>query len=385
MKWRPPRLTAGGKSLAVAAVILYAAGVALGYQSLMALGAAAVVALAASAAISSWRTRLALRRSFFPGSVTAGEPAVALLEVQNRSGWPSAPLTVIDRVGPDDTRLAVKAIRPGARALVRYTLPTGRRGRIPLGPLRVQRSDPLGLTASAEDHGGAEVLWVHPRTWPMSAPPAGLVVDLEGPISESALEGSLTFSSLREYVPGDDRRHIHWRSSARLDRLVVRQYLDTNEPRGTVVLDTRAHLWTEQSFEDGVEVAASVAAGLEAQGHALTVHIVGLPLRLAREVGAVTVADRLAAAERVEAAGPAELLALAGRQPGGGSLVVVSGLLEPPVELMLGRVAHRHSSLTVCAVVPGAPAMWRRRREVTVLRAPSAMALARAWNRINRP
>ena len=84
-------MTAGGKSLAVAAVVLYASGVALGYQLLMALGAAAVVALAAGAAISSWRTRLALGRSFYPGSVTAGEPAVALLDVQNRSprGRPS--------------------------------------------------------------------------------------------------------------------------------------------------------------------------------------------------------------------------------------------------------------------------------------------------------
>jgi uncharacterized protein (DUF58 family) len=384
VKWRPPRLTASGKSVAVAAIVLYASGVALGYQSLMALGAAAGAGLVAAALVSSWRTRLALGRSFYPRSVTAGAPAVALLDVQNRSRWPSAPVTVMDRVGSADRRLAVKAIRPGGRALVRYDLPTGRRGRIPLGPLQVERSDPLGLTASAEAHGGADVLWVHARTWPMSAPPAGFVMDLEGPASESALQGSLTFSSLREYVPGDDRRQIHWRASARLDQLVVRQYVDTNEPMGTVVLDTRARVWTEPSFEDGVEVAASVTAGLQALGHIVDVHIVGLPPSRSRRLGAVTVADRLAAAARVETAGPADLLALAGRAAGGGSLIVVSGLLEPAMESILSRVAPRHSSLIVCQIVPGAPAVWRRRRGITVVRGPAAPALAQAWNRMNQ-
>ncbi|MBO0715367.1 MAG: DUF58 domain-containing protein [Acidimicrobiales bacterium] len=383
MRWLP-RLSAGGKSLALAAVVLYACGVALGYRPLLALAVAAVAGLVAGALFSSWRPRLRLARSFFPRSVTAGEPAVALLEVDNRSRWPSAPLTVIDRVGSDDTRLAVRAIRPGGHALVRYPLPTRRRGRIPLGPLRVERSDPLGLTSSAQDHGHDDLLWVHPRTWPMAAPPAGFVVDLEGPVSESALQGSLTFSSLREYAPGDDRRLIHWRSSARLDQLMVRQYVDTNEPTGTVVLDTRSHLWTEDSFEDGVEVAASVAAGLEAEGHTVKVHIVGLPASRARRLGAVTVADRLAAAGRVESAGPAELVSLAVGRSGRGSLVVVSGLLEPAIELMLSRVAHQYSTLIVCSVVPGVPAVWRRRRGVTVVRGPSARALAWAWNRMNR-
>ena len=42
--------------------------------------------------------------------------------------------------------------------------------------------------------------------------------------------GSMAFSSLREYAPGDDPRQIHWRTTARLGRLVVREHVDTNEP-----------------------------------------------------------------------------------------------------------------------------------------------------------
>ena len=48
---------------------------------------------------------------------------------------------------------------------------------------------------------------------------------------------SVEFASHREYVPGDDIRHIDWRLFARGDRLYVKQYEEETNLRTTVLLD----------------------------------------------------------------------------------------------------------------------------------------------------
>jgi hypothetical protein len=47
----------------------------------------------------------------------------------------------------------------------------------------------------------------------------------------------LAFHALREYQPGDDRRYIHWRSSAKAGKLLVRQFLDTRRSHVTIIVD----------------------------------------------------------------------------------------------------------------------------------------------------
>ena len=70
----------------------------------------------------------------------------------------------------------------------------------------------------------------------------------------------LAFHAQREYQPGDDRRYIHWRSSAKHDRLLVRQFLDTRRSHLSIVVDTTPDSYT--GGEDAVELAISCAASL---------------------------------------------------------------------------------------------------------------------------
>src|SRR4029450_8403489 len=75
--------------------------------------------------------------------------------------------------------------------------------------------------------------------------------------------GSITFAALREYVVGDDLRHVHWRTSARVGELMVREHVDTSLPRVVLLLDDRAgaHIVGaegEATFESVCEAAASV-------------------------------------------------------------------------------------------------------------------------------
>jgi uncharacterized protein (DUF58 family) len=57
---------------------------------------------------------------------------------------------------------------------------------------------------------------------------------------------SVEFASHREYVPGDDTRHIDWRLYARGDRLYIKQYEEETNLRTTVLLDcSRSMLYPE--------------------------------------------------------------------------------------------------------------------------------------------
>ena len=69
--------------------------------------------------------------------------------------------------------------------------------------------------------------------------PTGNTRHLEGPSSDTSPQGNITFHRLRDYVVGDDLRLVHWRSSARTGKLVVKHNVDTSQPYTVVLLDQR--------------------------------------------------------------------------------------------------------------------------------------------------
>jgi uncharacterized protein (DUF58 family) len=77
------------------------------------------------------------------------------------------------------------------------------------------------------------------------------------------------FRSLREYVPGDDQRRIHWLSSARTGTVLVRDTFELRRATKTVVLETLDHTIEPALFEDAVEIAASLV--LEAMRRQISV------------------------------------------------------------------------------------------------------------------
>ena len=91
----------------------------------------------------------------------------------------------------------------------------------------------------ARTYGGTATVWVHPRIHLLRAVPAGMARSLDGRI-DKVPHGTITFDSLREYVVGDELRRVHWRSSAKVGELMVREQLDTSEPTIVVLLDDRA-------------------------------------------------------------------------------------------------------------------------------------------------
>ncbi|MEU6073636.1 DUF58 domain-containing protein [Micromonospora sp. NPDC047074] len=256
-------LTARGVGLLVAAVVLVGTGFRFAYPELTLLGAAAGIAVGYAVLTAARRPRLAVTRSADPDRVARGEPAVMTLTVRNAGRLRAASLVAEDRCGDRAVPVPLLRLRPGRDTTVSYDVPTARRGVVPVGPLRVTRRDPLGLVALARPYGDTVPVWVHPRVHPLNAVPTGAGRSLDGRV-DRVPHGSITFDSLREYVVGDELRRVHWRTSARVGELMVRENVDTSLPRIVVLLDNRAAAHPErvagvaESFESACEAAASV-------------------------------------------------------------------------------------------------------------------------------
>ncbi len=121
-----------------------------------------------------------------------------------------------------------------------FPVPTARRGVLEIGPARTVRADPVGLVRREVVWTDRTQLFVHPRTIGIPSMSTGLIRDLEGLADADLAASDVSFHALREYLPGDERRHIHWRSTARTGRYMVRQFEETRrshlrrraEPRG---------------------------------------------------------------------------------------------------------------------------------------------------------
>ncbi|MFC4113789.1 DUF58 domain-containing protein [Nonomuraea zeae] len=330
-------LTPLGWGTLAGCAVLYAAGFALGYPEPVVLATGGLLALAAALAWSAPRPKLAVHREVTPLKVPRGEAAVAVLSVTNLGRHGLSGLRAQDRIGASEHTVDLPRLPKGAVRTVSYPLPTEVRGEIPVGPLRLVRADPFGLTRRVREYGLPATLLVRPRTVALPVPPSGKAHHLEGPTSDNAPSGTVTFHTLREYVVGDDLRHVHWRSSARTGTLMVRQLIDASLPTTTVVLDTRG------LTELAVDAAASVALAAAGAGFPVRLLTGDGPLPSTRS-DAETVLDWLATVRE-------------GRKPvtetvrlarGGGSLVLITA---DPEEAGRAAGVRRRFERVICVYV----------------------------------
>ncbi|MEU7952556.1 DUF58 domain-containing protein [Micromonospora chalcea] len=381
-------ITARGIGLLVAALVLLGVGFRYAYPELTVLGAAAGVAVGYGVVNAAWRPRLSVARRADPDRVARGEPAAMELTVRNTGRLRAANLVAEDRCAGALVPVPLLRLRPGRDTVVRYDVPTHRRGVVPVGPLRVVRRDPLGLVALARGYGGTVPVWVHPRIHPLSAVPTGAGRSLDGR-TDSVPHGSITFDSLREYVVGDELRRVHWRTSARVGELMVRENVDTSLPRLVVVLDNRASAHpgrvggVAESFESACEAAASVVAASVREDLPVQLLLV-VPGEVEPE-GAAGPLDRLAAVELADA-GPDVLPAATGRLRRdrlGDTLVFLTG---PGGRDELGHVgALRGAYPSVVVGMFGADGPTAAGATgLTVLDAADGAAFAAEWDGIRR-
>ncbi|EFC80021.1 DUF58 domain-containing protein [Parafrankia sp. EUN1f] len=287
----------------------------------------------------------------------------------------------------------LRPLPAGSRRTVAVPLPTDRRGVLRIGPVGLVITDPLGLFSRYESLGGQAQLPVHPAAVPLAPLPSARSSSPDGLPVDSRVEGGVTFHALREYTPGDDLRHVHWRSSARAGTLLVRRHVDPSEPVTTVVLDIRRRAYTDaaadpgaggdgtahghgqgqgaRAFDTAVDAAASVVLASTRSRFPVRLHTTG-GLRLDcrdRRADGTAALDALAGAAWTDADVPGDPLAEAVRSRGRrgvGSLVIVTGRREIGQLAVAGALAGQFEQVVMLRVggvsvdggvsVSGAPA-----------------------------
>lgn len=379
-----PRLTRRGWAVLVAAVVAYTLGAWVGFPLLRALGGAGVGAVAAAMVVTARRPRVVVSREVYPDRVQRGRPAFARLRVHNDSQRRHGGFTAGDRVDGGFHAVAVRPLAPGADAVYHYELPTARRGRIQVGPLTLERVDPLGVGRSRLTTGDTTVMWVHPKTYPVRALVAGHPRHHhEGRTTDDSPHGSLDLRDVREYVPGDEVRHLHWKATARTGQLMVRDYVDPNQPRFTALLDTRAALLPPEVFEEAVDLTASLVQAAASAGYwCRLVTTGGVDLKLRGGQQAVRlVLDELSELTPLIGAAPLVPVPLTRAGDRGGSLVVVLASAYHEDLAAVAALRQHYASTVLITLAGGTPTgVPVTAPGAHVIKAPNARGATRRWN-----
>jgi uncharacterized protein (DUF58 family) len=255
-------VTPVGWVLLVVVPVALVLGYLLGWLELVVAGWACLAVLVVAVVYLVGRTRTAIRLDLPHRRVVVGERSTARLTVTNPNRVRTFGLTVEVPVGAGLAEAVLPGLRSGESFTHEFAVPTARRGVVPVGPVRSVRADPIGIVRREVVFGDAEELVVHPRTVGIPSMSTGFIRDLEGNPTRDLSSSDVSFHALREYVAGDDRRYIHWRSTARTGTYMVRQFEETRRSHLVIALSLAAG---DYGSDDEFELAVSVAGSLGAR------------------------------------------------------------------------------------------------------------------------
>lgn len=277
MKWSRSTFSVRGSSLLAAGVATGVGAVLLGEVDLLRVAVAItllVLVCWAWMSLSGLRLRTTHRASHQEAAI--GAPVEVEISLTTRSALPLSSLECIDHtsdgLGARPTLLVdAKAARAGVS--MRYTCSPKTRGRHRIGPLSLKVTDVFGLITTTKtgtehiDILGLPVVEDLGERWALRH--AGRT----GNERSVAVTGAGQFdAALRDHEPLDGLRRVHWRSSARQGKLMVRQDEQLRERRATIVIDDRGGVHDHATFDQMMGAAASVGVHLLRAGYHLTTH-----------------------------------------------------------------------------------------------------------------
>jgi uncharacterized protein (DUF58 family) len=321
-----------------------------GWSEFLYLGLTLAAGLVIAAFFLIGHARFHVEIELSPRRVVAGERAFGRLLVTNTGARRSSATRLELPVGRGEADFSVPPLAPvgsgpGAEHEELFAVPTARRAVITAGPALSVRGDQLGLLRRRVRWADPVELFVHPKTTLLAPSQSGLVRDLEGAVTSTLTNSDLEFHALRPYEPGDDQRYVHWRASARVGQLMVRQFQETrrSELVLTQLIDAAGYASggsatglddaSNAEFELAVSVMASVGAQVLREKTRARVVTETLELRTAT---VTTLLDDSCRLEPTSGLGlsPREFIRdVLSRMPPPSVLVVVTGSQTPIGEL----------------------------------------------------
>lgn len=275
-------VSTAGWLVLVAVVVSSALAWGFGWIEFAFLGATLAAAVLVSVPFVFGRMHYRVDIALQPSRVVAGERALGQLVVENVGSAPSIPSRLELPVGAGLAEFVIPSLAPADRHEELFAVPTNRRAVIVAGPAESVRGDQLGLLRRVVRWTDPVELFVHPVTARLKPSAAGLVRDLEGEVTKTITDNDISFHALRAYEPGDALRNVHWRTSARTGQLMVRQYEETRRSQLVLLQSTeRSHYASDDEFELGVSVLASLGVQVIRDGTRLDVITEGRRLRTA--------------------------------------------------------------------------------------------------------
>jgi uncharacterized protein (DUF58 family) len=248
--------------------------------------------------INGWITYSMLKRTAVervaPARVMAGEPMTVELILVNRKRLMSCWLmSVRDKIENDEEQLEPNLlfarVPAGERQSGHYQARLNRRGRYRLGPARLTARFPLGIVERGLFFQLPGEILVYPRLGRLSSRwmrehflASDLVERRE--LRQGAFDDE--FHRIREYRWGDNPRAIHWRSSARHNALMVREYHQSRDLNLMVLADLwlppKADAQDRERLELALCVAATMCVSHMKESRDSTLHVAIAGKRLSR-------------------------------------------------------------------------------------------------------
>ena len=232
--------------------------VAFQWVEALACALAGVVALVLAAMRVAWRPPHVVSIRVPNERIVAGQTAVGEISVRNERARSARSGIIELPIGTGTGEFVVPPLGAHETWEEMFLISSRHRGLINVGPARAVRSDALGLLRRVRMWDEPVLLHVHPRTVRVPFDATGFQLDVEGVATGKLSSSDVSFHALRDYEPGDDRRAVHWQSTARLGKLIVRQYEETHRSHHVIVLDTSRDAWDHDTFETAVSVAGSL-------------------------------------------------------------------------------------------------------------------------------
>lgn len=218
----------------------------------------------------TWRAfnGLKLERRVRPTRLPSGEVAQIELIVENTSPFPLIWLEIWDHFQPymvpfDGLPRFALSLKGKERRTILYRALLNKRGEYNLRPLLVSAGDPWGFWRKERNIDAPASLLVFPRIIPISSFALPLRKPFEGRKSGiRSYEDYTAISGLRDYLPFDPQKRIHWKVTAHIGKLLVKEFEFSSSTTLAVWVDLVSSGRRKDFMEVYQEYACMIAASI---------------------------------------------------------------------------------------------------------------------------